>query len=789
MSKPIRRIAVLGAGVMGSGIAAHAANAGIGVLLLDIVPPKLEGKAREDKDARNAFAAGALKKLLKSKPASFTHKSNRQLIEIGNFDDDLERVKDVDLIVEAIIERLDIKRSLFEKLEAITDDNTIVASNTSGLRIVDMLEGRSEGFRKRFLITHFFNPPRYMKLLELVCGPDTDPATIERIEMFGKDVLGKGIVYAKDTPNFVANRIGAHGMMACIHLMLEHDLTPEDVDQITGVPMGHPKSATFRTGDLVGLDTLAHVVDNCHEVLTEDEDRAIFEVPDYVRNMIKAGQLGSKSRKGFYRKGKAGIETLDPKTGEYRARGGDKDIRNKCKAISEIGDPAKRIAKLVATEGVVGEYAWKAISRSLAYSAQRVGEISDDLAGIDAAMRWGYNWELGPFQIWDALGFAETVKRLLEDGVELPASILAMRDAGAKGFYDNGRVYHLGKADYIAVKSDPREISLAAMRKGDAPVLKNDGAEAWDLGDGVLGVTFKSKANSLDGDNIQMLHDAVERAERDFDGILLFNEGANFCVGANIMLVVMAAQQKQWDKIHELVSKYQGATQRMKYSQVPVVSAPFGMTLGGGLELCFGSAAVQAASETYSGLVEVGVGIIPGGGGTLNMLWRALETIPEGAEVDIYAYVTQVFKNMATANVATSAEEAKRLGYFRATDGVSFDRARQLYEAKQKLIGMANSGYHAPIPRAHKLPGESGIATLGMFINTMIDAGWATEHDGLIGRKLAHVLCGGVAGASHEVTEQEILDLEREAFVSLCGEPKSQERMQHMLMKNKPLRN
>ncbi len=789
MSKPIRRIAVLGAGVMGSGIAAHAANAGIGVLLLDIVPPKLEGKAREDKDARNAFAAGALKKLLKSKPASFTHKSNKQLIEIGNFDDDLERVKDVDLIVEAIIERLDIKRSLFEKLEAITDDNTIVASNTSGLRIVDMLEGRSEGFRKRFLITHFFNPPRYMKLLELVCGPDTDPATIERIEMFGKDVLGKGIVYAKDTPNFVANRIGAHGMMACIHLMLEHDLTPEDVDQITGVPMGHPKSATFRTGDMVGLDTLAHVVDNCHEVLTDDEDRETFLVPDYVRNMIKAGQLGSKSRAGFYRKGKGGIETLDPKTGEYRPRGGDKDIRNKCKSISEIGDPAKRIAKLVATEGIVGEYAWKAISRSLAYAAQRVGEISDDLAGIDAAMRWGYNWELGPFQIWDALGFAETVERLLEDGIELPASILAMRDAGAKSFYDNGRVYNLGKADYIGVKSDPREISLAAMRKGDAPVLKNDSAEAWDLGDGVLGLTFKSKANSLDGDNIQMLHDAVDRAERDFGGVLLFNEGANFCVGANIMLVVMAAQQKQWDKIHELVSEYQNATQRMKYSQVPVVSAPFGMTLGGGLELCFGSAAVQAASETYSGLVEVGVGIIPGGGGTLNMLWRALETIPEGAEVDVYAYVTQVFKNMATANVATSAEEAKRLGYFRATDGVSFDRARQLYEAKQKVIGMANSGYHAPIPRAHKLPGESGIATLGMFINTMIDAGWATEHDGLIGRKLAHVLCGGVSGASHEVTEQEILDLEREAFVSLCGEPKSQERMQHMLMKNKPLRN
>lgn len=787
MSQPIRRVAVLGAGVMGSGIAAHIANAGIPVLLLDIVPPKLQGKALESRDARNGFAAGALKKLLKAKPAAFTHSSHAAQIEVGNFDDDLGRVKDADLVIEAIIERLDIKRGLFEKLEAIIEGDTIIASNTSGLRIVDMLEGRSDAFRSRFLVTHFFNPPRYMKLLELVRGPDTDDAVAATVEHFGRESLGKGIVYAKDTPNFVANRIGAHSMMATIHQMLEDDLTPEDVDQITGVPMGHPKSATFRTADMVGLDTLAHVVDNCHQVLTEDEDREVFVVPDYIRNMISAGRIGSKSKEGFYKKTPAGIATLDPKTGDYRERGGDKAIRGACKGLADVSDTAARVRKLVATEGKVGEFAWKTLSRSLGYTARRVGEISDDIAGIDAAMRWGYNWDLGPFETWDALGFAETYDRMVKDGVALPDAFKKMRESGATGFYSEGRVYDLAKGDYVAQKADPREVTVGALRKG-AAVLKNDSAEAWDLGDGVLGVTFKSKQNSLDADNIGLLNEAIDRAERDFAGMLIFNEGANFGVGANLFMVAMAAQQQQWDQLHDMVKQFQGATQRMKYALVPVVSAPFGMTLGGGLELCLGSDAVQAASETYSGLVEVGVGLIPGGAGTLNLLWRAFEAIPEGAEVDSYALVTQVFKNIATVKVATSAHEAQRLGYFRGNDGVSFDRARHLHEAKQRLLGLA-SGYHPPRRRAHKLPGESGIATLKMFIGTMASAGYASEHDALIGGKLATVLCGGVSGASHEVTEQEVLDLEREAFVSLCGEPKTQERIQHMLMKNKPLRN
>jgi 3-hydroxyacyl-CoA dehydrogenase len=789
MSAPIRRVAVLGAGVMGAGIAAHLANAGLPVLLLDIVPPDLKEGESGDRSARNRFASGAVARMLKAKPAPFFHPHRARLIKVGNLEDDLAEAARADLVIEAVIERLDIKQQLFARLEELAGAGTIVASNTSGLRIADMLEGRSASFRSRFCVMHFFNPPRYMKLLELVAGPDTDRATIGAVEELGREVLGKGIVHAKDSPNFIANRIGAHSMMAAIHLMLEMGLAPEDVDQITGVPMGHPRSATFRTGDVVGLDTLVHVVDNCHKVLTGDEDREVFAVPAYIRRMLESKQLGDKARGGFYRKTPAGIQTLDPASGEYRDKGGDPAIRKTCKELAAIEDPRARVRKLVATASPVGELAWKTISRSLAYAARRVGEITDDVAAIDDAMRWGYNWELGPFEIWDALGFAETARRMKAEGIALPAWIDAMSTAGATGFYAENAVYDVAAASHRERAGDPREVKWEMLRRGEAPVLANDGAEARDLGDGVLGVRFRTKANSIDPNVISMLHEAVDRAEREFRAIVIANGGEHFCVGANLMLVVMAAGQKNWDQLREMVSGYQQATQRLKYAGVPVVAAPFGMTLGGGLELCMGADRVQAAAETYSGLVEVGVGLIPGGAGTLNMLWRALESIPEGVDVDPFPYVAQVFKNIAMAEVATSADAAVEKGYFRRGGGVSFDRARQLWEARQRAVGMAEAGYHPPAPRAFKLPGASGVATLEMLINTLVAGGYASEHDALIARKLATVLCGGAGGHAREVTEDEMLELEREAFLSLCGEKKSQERMQHMLMKNKPLRN
>jgi 3-hydroxyacyl-CoA dehydrogenase len=792
MEKPIRRAAVIGAGVMGSGIAAHLANAGIEVLLLDILPQGLNEKETLDRNARNRFAASGLEKALKARPAAFFHKGGARLVTVGNVEDDLDHVRGCDLVIEAIIEQIEAKRALFAKLDAIVGGSTVVASNTSGLPIAEMVQGRSESFRRRFLVMHFFNPVRYMKLLELVAGPETAPETVTAIRRFGEDMLGKGIVLAKDTPNFIGNRIGMHGMMSTIHLMLEQGLSPEDIDAITGEPMGHPKSASFRTADLVGLDTLVHVADNCFAALTRDEERKVFEVPPYIRAMIEKKLLGDKTLGGFYRKGKDGsIETLDPKTLEYRARGGDKEIKNACKEIAAIEDPRARARKLVwESPPKVSGFVWKLLSHGLAYAARRVGEIADDIASIDDAMKWGYNFELGPFEAWDALGFEAVVDRLKKDGVSLPASIDKMRAAGAKSFYtDDGRVFDLLKGAYRKRDVDPRTATLTVLRKGSKPVLKNDGAEAWDLGDGVLGLTFKTKANSIDPEVMQMIGDSVAKAESDFRALVVANQGEHFCVGANLFLAVMAANEKQWDSIRGSVNAFQLACQRMKYARIPVVAAPYGMTLGGGLEVCLGAGHVQAAAETYAGLVEVAVGLVPGGGGTMNLLWRAFEGIPEGTAVDSYGLATQVFKNVAMARVATSAEEAKAFGYFRRQDGLSFDRARQLTEAKARAIGLAESGYHPPTPRAYLLPGESGIATIRMMVRTLVDAGQASEHDAKIATKLGELLCGGVSGASHEVSENEMLELEREAFVSLCGEPKSLERMQYMLMNNKPLRN
>ncbi|MCZ7684334.1 MAG: enoyl-CoA hydratase-related protein [Sandaracinaceae bacterium] len=542
---------------------------------------------------------------------------------------------------------------------------------------------------------------------------------------------------------------------------------------------------------MVGIDTFVHVANNCYESLPNDEEREIFRVPGFVTQMVEKKLFGDKTRAGFYRKGKGGdIETLDLATLAYRGKGGDAEVKKKTKELSKIGNPKKRVKALVATEGKVGEFAWKVLSRSLAYAARRVGEIVDDVRAIDDAMKWGYNWDLGPFEVWDALGFAETADRMKKDGLALPASIDTMRAKGATGFYADGKVWDLVKGEYVAVAEDPRNVTWEVLRKGGAPVIDIDGGgQAWDLGDGVLGVTFKTPHNTIDTGSVETLWQAADKAEREFESIVVYNQGANFCVGANLASVVMAAMNKQWDDIRRLVDRYQGATQRLKYARVPVVAAPYGMTLGGGLELCFGCDAVQAAAETYAGLVEVGVGLIPGGAGTLNMLWRALEGVPEGVSANVYELVTQVFKNIAMADVATSATMAQHKGYFRFSDGVSFDRARQLHEAKQKAIGMARSGYHPPIPRAYRLPGESGVATLRMMVDTLVAGGFATEHDGLIATKLAYVLCGGKGGAAREVTEREMLELEREAFLSLCGEPKSIERMQYMLVNNKPLRN
>jgi 3-hydroxyacyl-CoA dehydrogenase len=788
MPKQIRRVAVLGAGVMGSGIAAHLANAGVDALLLDIVPPNLTDAEKKDPAARNRFAAGGLEKALKNKPALFFHPSRAIHVQVGNFEDDLAKVKDCDLVIEAIIEKMEAKQSLFAKLESLVGPETIVASNTSGLRISEMLAGRSASFKERFLVMHFFNPVRYMKLLELVAGPETRNDVLANIRRFGEDVLGKGIVIGKDTPNFVGNRIGTYSMMVAIHQMLADGLEPEDVDALAGEPMGRPKSAAFRTADLVGVDTFVHVADNCYASLTNDEEREVFKMPAFIRTMTERKQFGDKTKGGFYKKSGKDIETLDPRTGEYRPKKQNDAIKATVKSLKGVEETPERVKRLVSDTGAAGDFAWKTISKTLAYTARRVGEITDDLTAIDDAMKWGYNWELGPFETWDAIGFQESLARMEKDGLALPEWVKKMKASGAKSFYAEGNKIWDPKANAYKTRDiDPRTRSYSSLKT--SVIAENDGAYVSDIGEGVFALTFKTKANSIDPDVIAMIHTAVDRAERDARALIVYNEGEHFGVGANLFLVVGAAMQGQWEDIRKLAGELQRGTQRLKYSKVPVVAAPFGMALGGGLEVCLGAGNIQAAAETYAGLVEVGVGLIPAGGGCMNLMWRAFEGVPDGMQFDPYAAATQVFKNIALARVATSAAEAQEFGYFRRTDGISFDKARLLHEAKRRAIGLAEAGYHAPTPRAHKLPGDSGIATLKMMVGTLVQTGQASEHDALIATKLANVLCGGVDGAQAPVSEERMLELEAEAFVSLCGEPKTQERMQYMLMNNKPLRN
>jgi 3-hydroxyacyl-CoA dehydrogenase len=788
MNEPIRTAAVLGAGVMGSAIAAHLANAGIRTLLLDIVPPNLTDAERGQREARNRFSQGGLDKALKARPAAFYHPSHAALVSVGNFDDDLDKLGGCDIVIEAVSEVIDIKRTLYAKVERAIRPTTIVSSNTSGLPIKDLLEGRGKPFREHFLVTHFFNPVRYMKLLELVAGPETSPTVFERVCRWGDELLGKGIVVGRDTPNFVGNRIGCFAMMAAIHQMLASNLAPEEIDAIVGPPMGRPKSAAFRTADMVGIDTFVHVSDNCHRLLPDDPERDMFLIPPFIRQMVGKNLLGDKSKAGFYKKDGKDIVTYDPYKAEYRSKLDRSEIIAFCKSLKDVEDPKERCRRLLADKGPAGAFAWKVTARTLAYSARLVGEICDDVRAIDDAMRWGYNWEVGPFELWDALGFAETVQRMQADGLALPDRILKMKAAGAKGFYDGNRIYDVVSGTFAQVALDPRKAPFAAVR-GEKPIERNEGASLWDTGDGVYALQFHTKANSIDADVIAMIEKGVERAENEAHALVLYNEGEHFSVGANLMLVVMAAMAKNWDAIRDVARKLQGAGQRMKYARVPVVAAPYGVTVGGGLEVCLGAGHVQAAAETYAGLVEVGVGLIPAGGGCTNAMWRAFEAIPEGVPPDVYNLTTQVFKNIALAKVCTSAVEAQRAGYLRASDGITFDRSRLLHDARQHALGLARRGYYPPVARSYKLFGESGIATFRMMVGALVAGGQATAHDGVVATRLAEVLCGGIDGAAAPVTEERMLELEVEAFLSLCGEHKSIERMQHMLTTNKPLRN
>ncbi|HVY28618.1 MAG TPA: 3-hydroxyacyl-CoA dehydrogenase/enoyl-CoA hydratase family protein [Polyangiaceae bacterium] len=789
MTESIRTAAVIGAGVMGSAIAAHLAGAGVKTHLLDIVPPNLTDQEKAQPKARNRFADGGLEKALKAKPAPFYDPDAARLVKTGNLEDHLDRLGECDLVIEAIIEDLGIKQKLFEKIAPKLKSDVILASNTSGLSIAKMSAVLPAQLRPQFMVLHFFNPVRYMRLLEIAPGPETRPELIARMASFG-EWLGKGIVYAKDTANFVANRIGVYAMMFTMRAMLEDGLSVEQVDKIVGRPMGRPKSAAFDTADIVGLDTFAHVAKNCAESLPNDEERAVFALPEVVQQLIAKGGLGRKSGGGFYKKVGKDIHVIDLKTLEYRPQ--EKVRFDSLGAVKNEEDPGKRLKILVNADDVAGRFAWKVLSRTLAYSARRLGEIADDVVNVDRAMRWGFNWDLGPFEAWDAIGVKESVARMEKDGIALPDWVKKLAEAGGS-FYSGGakepRFVDYKTGEKRPVPFGPKELRIAALKEAGKVVKENFGASLVDLGDGALGVEVHTKMNTLDPDVIGMLSEAVDIAEKDFEAIVIGNDGEHFGAGANLMLIMMAAQQKAWDQVEKIIRGLQASLQKVRYARVPAVAAPFQYTLGGAAEVAMAADACQAHAETYMGLVEVGVGLIPAGGGCLRMVERFTDDAAKIKGVDLLPFIGEASLNIATAKVATSADEARKLRYLRQTDGISLNRAELLFAAKWRALGMARAGYRPPRPAVHSAVGYDAARTIGARIWAMVEGGYATDHDALIANKLAHILCGGYVAAGAEVGDQHYLDLECEAFLSLCGEQKTLDRIGHMLMNNKPLRN
>jgi len=789
---------------MGAQIAAHLANAGVPTLLLDIPPRELtpeeqaKGLKLESPQVRGRIARGGLEAAVKAKPAAFFVPELASLVTPGNFDDDLTRIKDCDLIVEAVVENLEIKRSLFERVEQHRRPSSIVASNTSGIPIHLLAEGRSDDFKQHFLGVHFFNPPRYLHLVEIIRTEWTKPEVSCFLYGFLDQRLGKGVVPAKDRPNFIANRIGTFGALHTIKTMLDDGYSIEEVDKMTGPAVGRPKSATFRTFDIVGLDVFTHVIKNLFEALPEDEEREMFVVPEVLAKMVQGGLLGNKTKAGFYKKQKGDgdkreIWALDTATLDYRPL--EKVKLPSLDMAKNIDALPERIKTLTWGKDRAGAFLWKTLSRTLAYAARRIPEIADNVVEVDRAMRWGFGWELGPFEVWDALGVEKSVARMKEEGMNVPANVEQMLATGATSFYksDNGQqsYFDFASGKYVPLSDPPGVLILKSVKDRTGVIKKNSGASLIDIGDGVACLEFHSKMNAIGGDTLQMLKFALAEVEKNFVGLVVGNQGANFCVGANIMLMLMEAQEENWEELDMMTRVFQASTMSLRYSPKPVVVAPFQMVFGGGCEMVLHGDRVRAAAETYIGLVEVGVGIIPAGGGTKEMLLRTMDLIPKGADdADPFPFVKRAFETIALAKVATSAEEARRLGFLSTDDTISMNADRLLADAKKEVLALAASGYVEPQQRTDILAlGEPALATLKLGIHQMKRAGYISDHDAEIGTRLAKILTGGDLNHPTRVSEQYLLDLEREAFLSLAGMRKTQERLAHMLKTGKPLRN
>ena len=808
MGTEIRKAAVLGAGVMGSGIAAHLANAGIPVLLLDIVPPELTkedeklGLTTGDPGFRNKFSIAGLEGIKNSKPAALYSKRFLPLIEIGNFEDDWAKLAECDWIVEVVVERLDIKQQVFARVDEVRKPGSIISSNTSGLSIAGMTEGRSEDFKRHFLVTHFFNPVRYMRLLELVAGEKTSPEILEFFTGFGRFRLGKGIVFGKDTPNFIGNRIGTFGMAATISAMAEMDYQVDEVDAITGPAMGHPGSASFGTADLVGIDVLAHVVNTIAEGCPDDEQVGVFKIPDFITTMISSGSLGRKTKDkgGFYRiqKEDDGSKTklvIDWKTGEYRPK--ERPDIPSLKTAKKTHDVKQRLNDVVFADDRAGAFAWRLMRDTLAYSSRRYGEISDSIVDIDNALRWGYNWDLGPFESWDVLGVAKVVEKMESDGVRPAPWVTEMLAAGHESFYiesaDGRQYYDPASKSYLKEPKPDTFLVLADFKRDEKKIVYgNKSASMVDIGDGIACVEFHSalqpRMNPIDDQIIDVMSRGLAIAEKDFRGLVIHHQGENFSAGANLLMVLEAIQANQWAAIDTMIRHFQAMTRNLLKARIPVVTAPFAYTFGGGCEITMGGDRVCAAAETYIGLVEVGVGLIPAGGGCWAMLERVLEGIEEPVLSNL-PFIRIAFENIGMAKVATSGEEGRDRKFLRPSDKVEINRDQQLWTAKRMAVAMAEEGYTPPLAKKLRLPGREGLATLEMMLHNMKLTHWISSHDEKIARHLGRILTGGDTTINEPVDEQTILDLEREAFLSLCGEPKTQDRISYMLVNNKPLRN
>jgi 3-hydroxyacyl-CoA dehydrogenase len=802
--KRIDKVAVLGAGTMGARIAAHLANAGVPSYLLDIVPPDADGPAR------NKFAQAGLDGAIKSRPAAFFEPSLAKLVKVGNFDDNLKWLSECDWVIEAVVENLDIKRSLLRKVEEVRKPGTIITTNTSGLPVGSIAEGFSDDFRRMWFGTHFFNPPRYMRLLELIPTPESDKSAMDAISHFCDLRMGKGIVWAKDTPNFIANRIGTFSALNAMNLMQQMDLSIEEVDALTGPAVGWPKTATFRLMDLVGLDVLGHVVSNM--ITNVKDERSDLKLPDFYRHMIERKLLGDKTKAGFYKKvkGPEGEQRmgLDWKTLEYRPR--QKAHFASLEMAKNVDDPAQRLKMLLNLDGSKPDkgtqFLWTILSDLWNYAANRVPEISDTIVEIDHAMKLGFNWEMGPFELWDAAGVEATVARMKKEGKPVAPNAEKLLSAGVKTWYEDsphassGKCYFdLASGGYKHVEVPEGVWSVTVAKKSEGVVKKNAGASLIDLGDGIGCIEFHSKMNAIGGDIVQLITETLKPNSAlgaNFDGFVITNDAGNFSVGANIMLLLMSIQEDEWDEIDFMIRGFQNMTQAIKFSPKPVVAAPFGMTLGGGCEVSLHSFVRQPHAELYMGLVEVGVGLLPGGGGCKEMTLRAVDAAQSirpdgrGESVELMEAMKKSFETVAMAKVSTSANEARNLGFLSDNDVIVMNRERLLSDAKERAFELARAGYKAPVMRTDiPAPGENILATLKLGVHIMRQGEFISDHEQKIGNKVAEVLCGGAVSPGTPVSEQYLLDLEREAFKSLCGEKKTQERIQFTLKTGKPLRN